>query len=47
MQRKESDKRRNNVFGLKCLQVLLNKIFFIHDKNKNIIFEEKYIFFKF
>ena len=41
MQRKESDKRRNNVFGLECLQVLLNKIFFIHDKNEKIIFEKK------
>ena len=47
MQRKESDKRRNNVFGLKCLQVFLNGIIFIRDKNEKSIFEKKFIFFKF
>ena len=38
MQRKESDKC---VFGLRCLQILLNRIIFIHDKNEEKSFSRK------
>ena len=41
MQKKESDKGKSYVFGLKCLQVLLNRFIFIHDKNEKIIFQKK------
>ena len=41
MQRKESDKRRNNVFGLMYLRILFNRVIFIRDKNEKIIFKER------
>ena len=41
MQRKESDNRINNVFGLRCLRILLNRLIFIRDKNEEIFFKER------